>query len=337
MAPGYRVSEAFCWAVLAIAQVYAGQVLDSMHSGRKALALAQESKNVWAQINTTNGLIYGLLDAGAYEEALGLMQHSYALARTLPPTIHFQSLLTGLGSVYHALQQWEEAHSTLEEAQAMAETRELSSLHVSILSQLCMHSAVVGEWEAAQRSASKAVAFRKSFNRVWIVWDFYFHYETEALLRGGEESQARAAVQRLGEGLGPNRRYRIPYLRSLAALAAWEGHSEQAISHLREAARLAADLGLPGEQWQIQAALGSLYEARGEQGQAHNAWASAARIIQGLAQGIKDEALRSRFLAGPQIHPVMQHARSEVSPVLNDHMEPSRERPHDLESEKDVL
>ena len=42
---------------------------------------------------------------------------------------------------------------------------------------------------------------------------------------------------------------------------AWEGHSEQAIGHLREAAELAADLGLPGEQWQIQAALGTLYEA----------------------------------------------------------------------------
>jgi len=47
--------------------------------------------------------------------------------------------------------------------------------------------------------------------------------------------------------------------------------------------------------------------------------------------------LRSRFLAGPQIQPVVQHAQSEVSPVLNDHTEPSHQRPHDLESEKDVL
>jgi hypothetical protein len=37
----------------------------------------------------------------------------------------------------------------------------------------------------------------------------------------------------------------------------------------------------------------------------------AARIIQGLAKGIKDEALRARFLAGPQIHPLMQHAQKE--------------------------
>ena len=156
-------------------------------------------------------------------------------------------------------------------------------------------------------------------------------------MRGGEESQARAAVQRLGEGLGPNRRYRIPYLRSLAALAAWEGHSEQAIGHLREAAREASDLGLPGEQWPIQAALGSVYEAGGAQGQAHTAWSWAARIIQELAQGIQDKTLRTRFLAGPQIHTVLQHAQSEASPVSNDHTEPSHQRPDDRESEKDVL
>jgi len=54
-----------------------------------------------------------------------------------------------------------------------------------------------------------------------------------------------------------------------------------------------------------------VYEAGGEQGQAHTAWASAGRIIQELAQGIKDEALRSRFLAGPQIQPVVQYAQSD--------------------------
>jgi Flp pilus assembly protein TadD len=99
----------------------------------------------------------------------------------------------------------------------------------------------------------------------------------------------------------------------MAVLAAWEGHSEQAIGHLREAARLAADMGLPAEQWQIQAALGTLYDAAGETTQAHTAFAEAARIIQELAQGIKDEARRACFLAGPQIHPVLQHVQGETS------------------------
>ncbi len=318
-----RTSEAVCWALLAFAQAHAGQVQPSIRNSRRAIALSTESKNVWVQINSMRYLTYGLLDAGAYEEALMLMQHAMALARTLPPTLILQRFLYGLGNVYHALQQWEEARSTLEEAEAVAERLDLGRLRVVTLSQLCMNCAVAGQWGQAHTYALKTMAVRESLDRAMILLDFSRQYETEALLRGGDESQARAEVQRLGERLGPSPRFCIPYLRSLAVLAAWDGHSEQAIGHLREAAGLAADLGLPAEQWQIQAALGTLYEAGGKPAQAHTAWASAARIIRGLAEGIGDEARRARFLAGPQIHPVLQQAQGEASPVSKDQAEPS--------------
>ena len=318
-----RASEAFCWALLALAQVHAGQVLSSMRSGRRALALSQESKNVWVHVASTNALTYGLLDAGAYEEALVLTQHTVALARTLPPTINFQRFLTALGSTYQAVQQWEEARSTLEEAVAMAKTLDFSVYYVPVLSRLCMHCAVAGEWEQAHTYAVQAIALRKSFERALILLDFSHTYEMEALLRAGDERQVREAVRRLEERLGSNRRFRIPYLRSSAILAAWEGEREQAISHLREAAGLAAEIGLPGEQWQIQAALGSVYEAGGESAQSHKAYREAAKIIQGLAEGIKDETLRSRFLAGPQIYPVLQHVQRLATSLPDDHTEPS--------------
>ena len=304
-----RATEALCWGELAFAQVHAGQVHDSIRSGRRALALAQESKNGWAYIYSTICLVNGLLDAGAYEEALVLMQDAVAQARTFPPTTIFQRFLIVLGRTYQAVQQWEEAQATLEEAEALAGTLGLGALRVSALTQLCMHHALSGEWEAASRYAVQAITVRKRSDVAVIVLDFYRQYETEALLRGGDGRQAREEVYWLGERVGPNRRYRVPYLRSLATLAAWEGQSEQAISHLQEAAQLATDLELPGERWQIQATLASLYEAIGQQEQARTTFGEAATIIQGLAEGIKDEARRSRFLAGPQIQPVVQHAQ----------------------------
>jgi DNA-binding SARP family transcriptional activator len=306
-------TEAFCWALLALVQVNAGQVQQSIRSGRRALALSQESKNVWSHVSSTICLTYSLLDGGAYEEALVLTQHTLALARTVPPTVNIPHLLTALGSAYQAVQQWEEAQATLEEAEAIAERLDLGPLRVPALTRLCMHHALAGEWEAAYRYAVKAIAIRKNSDATLIVLDFYSQYETEALLRGGDERQAQEAVYRLGERVGPNRRYRVPYLRSLATLAAWEGQSEQAIGHLQEAAQLATDLGLPGERWQIQAALASLYEAIGQQEQARTAFGEAATIIQGLVEGIRDEARRSRFLAGPQIQQVVQKAQREVS------------------------
>jgi tetratricopeptide (TPR) repeat protein len=309
-----------CWEILTLAQVHSGQVHNSLRSGRRALALSQEIKNVLVQINSMNSLAYGLVDAGAYEEALKLTQHAVTLARTFPLKLLLCFILATQGSVYQALQQWEEAQAALEEELAVAETIGFRSLRTS---RLCMNCAVTGEWEQAYRYALETVTLRKRrMDAALFPLDFYSHYETEALLHAGDESQARAAVQRLGEGLGPNPRFRLPYLRSLAVLAAWEGNTEQAVDHLREAAGLAADLGLPAEQWQIQAALGSVYETAGEQAQARSAFGEAARIIQGLAEGIKDETLRARFLAGPQIQPVVQHAQSEASPVPQDQAEP---------------
>jgi tetratricopeptide (TPR) repeat protein len=308
-----RATEAFCWALLAYAQVQGGQVQHSLRSGRRALALSKEIKNVWAQVISITDLTYGLLDAGAYEEALVLMQDAVAPARTLPPMVNFQIFLTALGSTYQTMQQWKEAQAALEEAEALAERLDLGALRVPALTRLCIHYTLSGEWEAAYRYAVKAIAIRKRSDAAVIALDFYRQYETEALLRGGDERQAREAVHRLGERVGPNRRFHVPYLRSLATLAAWNGQNEQAIGHLHEAAQLAADLGLPGERWQIQAALASLHEAIGQQEQARTAFGEAATIIQGLAEGIGDEARRSRFLAGPQIHQVMQHAQGAAS------------------------
>ncbi len=314
-----RAIEAKCWAILAVVQQHAGQVQKSIRCGRQALALAHESRSGWAQIHTTICLTDGLLDAGAYEEALGLMQQAVGLVRTLPSTLHFQRFLITLGNIHQALQQWDEAKAALEEAEAMAEKLDLGPLRVPALSRLCMHYALAGEWEAAGRYAEKALALRTSHNAALILMDFYFHFETEALLRGGDERRARSIVQRLGERLEPYPRYRIPYLRSLAVLATWKGEREQAIGYLREVAHLAADLGLPAEQWQIQVALGMLYEAGGESAQACAAFVEAARILQGLAESIGDEAQRSRFLAAPPIQQVMQYARSETCLVLTGH------------------
>src|SRR5258708_27102230 len=117
-----------------------------------------------------------------------------------------------------------------------------------------MHHDMAGEWEAAFRYALQAIAIRKNADATLLVLDFCSHYETEALLYGGDERQAREAVHRLGERLGPNRRFRVPYLRSRALLSTWDGHSEHAIGYLREAPQIAADLRFPAAHRGVQAA-----------------------------------------------------------------------------------
>jgi hypothetical protein len=316
-----RASEALTWALLALSQVHAGQVQQSLASGRRALALSQEIKNVWTHVLSMGCLTFGLVEAGAYEEALGLMHQAAASALPLVLTHILQCLLTAQGRVSQAVQQWPEAQRAFAETVAVAQGGDFKHFRVSALSRLCLHAAVAGEWEAACGYALQAEALRKRSDTALVWLDFSSHAETEAFLHAGEERQAREAVQRLGERLGSNRRFRLPYLRSLALLADWQGQSAQAITHLGEAAGLAAEIGLPEEQWQIQARLAGVYEAAGEPAQARLAWAKASAIIQRLAQGITDETLRARFLAGPQIQPVLQHAQREASPVPHDQAE----------------
>ena len=248
------------------------------------------------------------------------MQQAVASAATLAfITVVLQSLLTALGSVSQAAQQWQEAQRAFEEIVAVAKGGDVRHFRVSALSRLCLHSAVAGEWETACRYALQAIAERKRTDAGLVWLDFSSHYETDALLHSGQERHAREAVQRLGERLGANRRFRISYLRSLALLAEWDRHDIQAIAHLREAAELAAEIDLPEEQWQIQARLASLYEAAGEPEQARLVWAKASKNIHELADGITDEKLRTRFLTGPQLQPVLEHAQGETSQGPQDH------------------
>jgi len=183
----YRTAEALCCWLLAFAQLHVGQVQHSIRSGRKALALAQESKNDWAHVSSTFSLTFGLLEAGAYEEALVVTQRAVTLARTLPPKHHLHRMLYALGSTYQAMQQWEEAQAALEEAEAVAETVDLGPFHLPALTRLCMNCTLTGQWEQAYRYALKAITVHKSADAALITLDFYRQYETEALLRGGDD------------------------------------------------------------------------------------------------------------------------------------------------------
>jgi hypothetical protein len=131
-------------------------------------------------------------------------------------------------------------------------------------------------------------------------------YETEALLRGGDDDLARAEVDRLGKIVGNNKRFRLPWLRSLAVLARWDGDPDQAIIQLQAAAALAREIGLPGEEWSILAALGTLYADQGDEMNAQLARQASAGIILDLAETIDEENLRSGFLAAAPVRAVVE-------------------------------
>lgn len=130
-------------------------------------------------------------------------------------------------------------------------------------------------------------------------------YETEALVRAGEIERATEDVRRYGERIGTSRRYRISHLRALAVLEQYRGETGVAIRCL-QAATLAEEIGLPGELWPIQAALGDLHFKQGEIEQARSAFKQATAIVRKLADNISSDEQRANFLASPLAQRVLE-------------------------------
>ncbi len=305
-----RAMEVLCLGLLALGHVNLGEPREGVHVARVALDISLEINNVWVQAYSVLNLNHALLEVGEYEEALRVTQQGVELARTLSnPTLLF-FMLTVLGAAQQAMLRLEEARTTLMESLALTDALAIRSYQVLATSRLCANQALAGDWKNAHAYALETVAVRNTIETSLLFIDFIRYHETEALLQGGDEAWAREDVQRFGASLSTNRRHRLPYLRALATQARWDGETREAIAYLQEAALLANEIGLPGELWQIQVALGEAYDACGEREQGYQAFARAVGIVQELAEKMRDEALRTHFLAEPAIRRVLERAHA---------------------------
>lgn len=311
-----RAMEADSLCLHAHAHLHLGQPHLGITQARSALSISQEIENDWGQINALNELTAGLRDMGAYTEALEMVLQAIGSARALGAraswahAILLRSLLQA-GGIYRAMQAFPAAREVDREALKLNEAIQSHLFTAFVTTALCADHAFLGEWAEASRYARQAAMGENTHVLScaglpqWCV--------TEALLHAGDVALAQAHLAHLGARTGDGRRDRIMYLRASAAFAQWERHLEQAVSSLEEARALAEESGLPGDLWQVQAALADLYLSWGDQMPAGQAFAQAASVVQALARKIEDEALRSSFLAAPRVRRVLEQG-ANLSP-----------------------
>ncbi|GAC1401327.1 MAG: hypothetical protein NVSMB49_15440 [Ktedonobacteraceae bacterium] len=314
-----RAMEADCLCVLANAHMHRGRPHMGIKRARNALTINQDIENPWGQINAIYELTSGLLDIGAYTEALEIALQAAVSARALATraswanSILLRSLIQ-VGGIYREMQAFHAAREVDLEALKLNEAIKSHPFTTVVTTVLCADHSLLGEWGDAQHYARQA-AMVKGTNVLsytglpqWCV--------TEALLRAGDVWLAQEHLGHLGMRIGDGRRDRIEYLQAYAVFAQGESQREQAVSSLEEARVLAEEIGLPGELWHVQAVLGDLYQSRGEQTPAGQAFAQAASVIQELAGKIEDEALRSSFLAAPRVRRVLEDGGGRTPPDL---------------------
>jgi DNA-binding SARP family transcriptional activator len=299
---GIKTMESRSLNLLAFDRILQGRLRDGIKLAREALGISRElperaeALGVWV-------LGMGLCEIGEYEEGLRLCRRATELTRKAQNTVLLWFNLDNLGRAYEALLDLEEARRVHEEALELSGA--LGPRYVRISSiRLCAVAALSEDWEEAYAHALKAHECRTSLDPLD---SLYLHHEVEALLRGGDERSAREEIHRFAEGAEANERERVAYLRSLAVLSEFEGYMGRAIEHLHEAWALAQKIGLPKELWQIQSRIGNLYERRGEDGEAQEAFSGASQTLRTLAGKIGDEELREGFLSARQVRRVLGH------------------------------
>jgi tetratricopeptide (TPR) repeat protein len=293
---GAKVMEIQCLRILAYDRILQGRLQEGIKIARDVLSISRElPERAGAMGSWPLGI--GLVEIGEYEEGLELCRRGTEMARKLPNVFLLWHNLDHLGRAYEALVELEEARRVHKEALELGgqvgphyETWSSASL--------CAVAVLSENWDEAYAHAKRAHQDRISLN---VREGIYLHHEVEALLRGEDEGLAREEALRFAQPAQTNERVRIAYLRSLASLSEWEGNTQGAVDHLREAEALAEKIGLPGELWQIQSKIGELHDRRRETEEARAVFSRAAQTLRMLAGKIRDEELRERFLSAPQV------------------------------------
>jgi len=302
-AAGNRILEADSQRVLGWSQMYSGRPHESLVTLRETLAFSRQIENLWGEAEASWRLAGALLELGQYGEAVRLSRRATKQARMVGQPTMIQLALTTWGAVQRSLMALEPARETLLEALDNYTETESGGFRGWILSELCASSALSEDWNQAYVYASKLLAFR---NETLPPMGLTGWYETEALLRGGDGDMARAEVERLAGIVENNRRQRLPWLRSRAVLAQWDGDTDQAINHLKAAAELAQEIGLPGEEWSILSGLGALYSSQKDYTCAQRAWKASSNIIFSLADIIEEKELRTGFLEAQIVQSILK-------------------------------
>jgi tetratricopeptide (TPR) repeat protein len=303
-AAGNRILEADSQRVVGWSQVYSGRPRDSLATLRETFAFSQQIENLWGEAECAWRMALTLLELGRYGEAIRLARQGVKQARVVGQPMMVVLALSTWGAVQRTVMALESARETLLEVLAESTEKGLTAFGDWALAELCAVHALVGDWGQADVYARQTLRSRGDEPLPPIGLTGW--YETEALLRGGDGDLARAEVERLGEIVGNNQRYRLPLLRSLAVLAQWDGDTDQAIAQLQAAGALAGEIGLPGEAWSILGALGGLYAGQGDQVEAQRAWKTSAGILRSLAESIDEDDWRAGFLAAGPVRAILE-------------------------------
>jgi DNA-binding SARP family transcriptional activator/tetratricopeptide (TPR) repeat protein len=295
-----RVSEAHALAMMAYCALFLGDPRQGVREARDALGICLEIRWLAGQGFAERVLALGLLELGAFSDAIGFAQRSLRTAHTRQSALGIIYGLIALGRCQTVLGQLGAARTAFLEARDLcqanaariAQRRPMLAFLDANLAGLC---GLEGDWDATASLARSALQNREPGYAGWFALSPRW-LEAEALAHAGHADLARADVEALSANVREQPRSRVTALRALASLAQLESRYEEAIALLEEARSISLRLDLQLETMGIEIALAASLEAGGRTREALEARHSALEITQSLAESIEDPEDRASFL-----------------------------------------
>ena len=262
----------------------------------RALKIARDIGQRSAEAYALMQLAVCLGSQGEYIRALAAGGQALAIAEEIEHRQWQTGIHTGLGGTYSGLLALPQARSHFEQALALAqETHSLVWIHIAT-GYLASASILLHDYTRAEtllRSAFNLDMPAQTMGQ-HLIWGAAI----ELALAQGHPQQALDIIDRLilssTQASGEQRGLRVLKLRG-EALAALKRTTEAEVA-LKAAQALARAQGARPMQWRIETSLGNLYRMQGSNAKAEQAFASARTLIEELAGGVTDEALREHFL-----------------------------------------
>jgi DNA-binding SARP family transcriptional activator len=254
---GKRDLEADCLALKATAYILAGYPRQTLEWANQARAIAEAIEDDWGFSAAAWTSSLALVDLGQVAEAVDVARAGLARARVAghPPMILFN--LHALAVAYRASGDVAAARELHHPMLNSGNPLQYELFGIITETTLCADDAAEKRWADACRHARQAQAYRQRLP----LSGFVRHLEIEALLQGGSPDAALAeitAMRREIEQRPDDRRLRLTLERSLGVLARWQGDRADTAAHVAEAARLAGEYEMIGEQRRLASELAVL-------------------------------------------------------------------------------
>ena len=254
---------------------------------------------------------------GEYQRALAALEENITTCERVGEKLFRVRALNTVGWIHSELQNHEEAmrwNLRSEEAElplltAIPEVRSNARLN---LGDNLLALGRVEEAEEYYQGVERVVRSPEPAENfcLWSYPQHFFHSYGELWLARGDHEKALSLADEcvaLSESTNrPKNVVKGRRLRGQCLLA--RGKLAEAETEIDIALGIAKEIGNPPQLWKTYVALGDLRKAQGERNQARKAYSEAYSVIESVAEGLTDEALRETFLTSPHVQGIREAA-----------------------------